>query len=150
METIQEDCHLRRRMETIQGTSDKSIKQNFDHSEWHPSTCMFMKCLETSDMPLYWTDRLSKMQNESVVTAIRLLKFNNYMAVLPTVRKIWTTLRVSGGDYIKLAPITDQSRTLDIPILLHSLGLALQIVLSLTRVSLEVNHLSSNKTKHND
>ena len=55
------------------------------------------------------------------------------------VRKFRATLTFCyTGNYIKLAPSTDQTRTLDIPFLLHRLGLAIQIDLSSTRVSLQV------------
>ena len=48
------------------------------------------------------------------------------------------TQQVSARDYIKLVPSTDQSRTLEIPILLRRLRLVIQIDLSSTRISLEV------------
>ena len=47
-------------------------------------------------------------------------------------------LRGNTGAYVKLALCTDQSRTPDIPILLRRLGLAVQIDLTSTRVTLEV------------
>ena len=58
--------------------------------------------------------------------------------IVPEVRTIERRRAQNTIDYVKLAPCTDQSRTLDIPILLHRLGLAIQVDLSLTCVSVEV------------
>ena len=49
------DGNNSRRLPTVRRFScDKSIKQNFDHSGWHPSTCMVMKYQGITHRPLHW------------------------------------------------------------------------------------------------